>query len=699
MADPVEPQPSAPEDLWSRVSSDGRGAVATLPHEVVVEENVWIPLSDGTRLAARVWLPRGAENAPVPGVLEYIPYRKRDLTRSRDAHLHGYLAGYGYGCVRVDIRGSGESDGVLLDEYLEVELSDGEEVLAWMAEQPWCDGRVGIIGKSWGGFNGLQLAARRPPELGAVVAVCASDDRYSDDVHYMGGCLLGDNLSWASLMLAYCSIPPDPEIVGDRWRELWMTRLEACEPWLATWLSHPRRDSYWKYGSVSEDYSAIECPVMAVSGWADGYTDAVFRLLEGLSVPRRGLVGPWGHEYPHTGVPGPPVGFCQEVVRWFDRWLKGIDNGVEYEPQLRVWLQDSVRPTPSEGYRPGRWAEEPYWPSPSVTGRSFDLVPGALVEPGTSSSRPDAHNDLMLQSPLTLGHYAGKWCSYTGMPDLPHDQREEDGGALFFDSDLLDEVVEILGAPVAELEIRSDKPVALMAARLSDVAPDGSATRVSFGVLNLTHRDSDEEPEPLEPEQSYRVRVQMNCVAHRFPPGHRMRLSLSTSYWPLAWLPPEQACVTVRPAGSTFTVPCRARDEGPPPVPFGPPEGGERPVVTTLAPSLHTWRVVRDLATDEDTLEVTNDDGRFRIEEIDLEVTRGTWEWYTTTGRDPTSARGETRTVRGFRRAGWDVTVETRSVLRCTADTFLLHAELDAYEAGTRIFSRNWAYEIPRDLV
>ncbi|TMJ94192.1 MAG: CocE/NonD family hydrolase, partial [Actinobacteria bacterium] len=245
------------------------------PRAVRVIQHAWIPLSDGCRLAARIWLPEDAEEDPVPALLEYIPYRKNDATATRDARMHPYFAGHGYGAARVDLRGSGDSDGILLDEYLEQEQDDALEVIAWLAAQPWCTGRVGIIGKSWGGFNGLQIAARRPPELGAVVTVASTDDRYADDVHYMGGCLLGsDMLSWASAMLAFNARPPDPAVVGERWREQWLERLERTPPFVEAWLAHQRRDAYWRHGSVCEDYAMIECPVYAVGGWADAYTNA-----------------------------------------------------------------------------------------------------------------------------------------------------------------------------------------------------------------------------------------------------------------------------------------------------------------------------------------------------------------------------------------------------------------------------------------
>ena len=151
----------------------------------------------------------------MPAILEYIPYRKDDGTAARDALMHPWWAGHGYANVRVDQRGSGDSDGIILDEYTQQEHDDALEVLAWLAAQPWCTGKVGIIGKSWGGFNGLQIAARRPPELAGVISVASTDDRYATDIHYIGGALHGfQKQSWASTMLAYNARPPDPAVRG-----------------------------------------------------------------------------------------------------------------------------------------------------------------------------------------------------------------------------------------------------------------------------------------------------------------------------------------------------------------------------------------------------------------------------------------------------------------------------------------------------
>jgi putative CocE/NonD family hydrolase len=671
--------------------------VTDLPYEVVEDEHVWIPTRDGTRLAARIWRPHGSDRDPVPAILELIPYRKRDLTAHRDSIHHPYMAGHGYACVRVDLRGSGDSEGVLTDEYLEEELCDAEDVLAWLAAQPWCDGSTGMMGISWGGFNALQVAARRPPGLGAIATVCSTDDRYADDVHYMGGCLLSDNLSWASTMFAYTSCPPDPALVGDRWREMWLERLDGSGLWLDTWLQHQTRNGYWEHGSICEDYSDIKCPVLAVSGWADGYSNAVFRMIENLDVPRQGLIGPWSHKYPHLGQPGPAIGFLQELVRWWDRWLKGIDNGVTDAPVLRVWMQDSVPPLTAYEDRPGRWVGEPSWPSPHVEEVAYPLARNRIAAP--DETVPEA--TMSVESPLSVGQFAGKWCSYNAPPDLPYDQREEDGGSLVFDSDVLGQRYEVLGAAVAELDIAVDRPNAMVAVRLSDVAPDGRATRVTYGLLNLTHRDGHAQPRPLEPGERYRVAVQLNGVAHAFAPGHRIRLSVSTSYWPLAWPSPEPTRLEVAAGSSRLHLPHRPLQESDEvsSQPFGPPEGAAPISVSQVQPGEHRWLVTRDLIGYESALNVVNDLGVLRFDDIELEVTRRADERYSSVADDFGSICGETSWTMAFRRGDWHVRTETRTILTSTPTEFCLHAQLDAYENEKRVVSRNWDRTIPRDHV
>jgi len=652
-------------------------------------------MPDGCRLSAKIWIPDNAEKEPVPAIFEYIPYRKRDFKAIRDAQIYTYFANHGYAGVRVDLRGSGDSEGLLRDEYLQQELDDGLEVIKWITSQAWCDGNVGMIGISWGGFNGLQIAALQPPALKAVVSVASSDNRYSDDVHYMGGNLLTDNLSWASTMFAYNSCPPDPEVVGNNWMDLWLERLEGSDLWLKNWLEHQRFDDYWKHASVCFNYDKIKCPIYAIGGWADGYSNTVFRLVENLKVPTKGLIGAWGHKYPHLGGPGPTIDFMAECVKWWDRWLKKIENGIDEEPKLRVWMQDTVSPISSK--RPGRWIAEKSFPSPNVTCKHAKLKNGQL---DFDDSLPDFSPVATIQSPLSVGLFAGKWCSYAASTDLPSDQREEDGGALVYESTPLSNDIEIFGAPEITLSLSSDKPVAMIAARLSDVAPNGRATRVTYGVLNLTHRKSDEFPEELEPGKKYEISLRLNHIAQHFPKDHQIRLSLSTSYWPLVWPAPEPARLTIYPVDCKLSLPVRnpsqldnqLRDLGTPRL--------EEELSTTLhVPAKREWQVIHNLASNEVTLQVTNNDAQYTIDDINWTIRKDVTEKYSYQSYNYDTLRGEVISRRSFKRGDWSTFTITRTVLTSTKTHFVIRASLDAYEGDVRVFSKSWNERIKRDYL
>ena len=664
-----------------------------------VQEHVWITLSDGCRLGARLWLPEGAERSPVPAILEYIPYRKRDGTRARDEPMHGYFAEQGYAAVRVDMRGSGESDGHLADEYLKQEQDDALEVIAWIAAQPWCTGAVGMMGKSWGGFNALQVAARRPPALKAIITVCSTDNRYADDVHYMGGCLLNDNLWWGSIMLAYQARPLDPEIVGPSWRERWLERIETIPFFPALWLAHQRYDAYWKHGSVCEDFSAIECPVLAVGGWADAYTNAVPRLLEGLDVPRLGIVGPWAHIYPQDGVPGPAIGFLQEAVRWWDQWLKGRDSGLMREPMLRAYIEDYFPPEGTRRMTPGRWVAEATYPSANI-----ERQPLYLRRDHRLGERPDAATELRIRSPQSHGNASGEWMG-AGVPgENPTDQRLDDGGALVFETPALDRDISILGAPTLRLELSADAPVAQLVARLSDVASDGRATRVSYQVLNLTHRDGDEHPEPLEPGRFYCVRVKLNDCGHRFARGHRIRLAIGTAYWPIVWPAPYAATLTIRTGESVLDLPVRRSDAASREVTFEPPKSGRPAPMTQIGKGSFRRYSQQDHVTGE-TIYVTDGvgglfgEGILRFDEIGTELSQSLKRELVIRDYDPLSARYAITQSYEMGRDGWRISVHTRTEMHSDRENFYLSGALTASENGQEVAERRWDETVPRDLV
>ena len=667
--------------------------VDRFPFEVVRTRNEWIALADGTRLAARLWRPDTEE--AVPAILEYLPYRKGDSMAPRDEGLGTWFAGHGYAYVRVDIRGTGDSDGVIIDEYTRQEHDDALEVIARLADAPWCSGAVGMVGISWGGFNGLQVAARRPPALKAVISLCSTDDRYADDVHYKGGCVLAcDALPWASVMLSYNALPPDPATVGEAWKETWLGRLEETPPFITEWLRHQRRDDYWKHGSICEDYAAIECPVYMVGGWADGYTNAIPRTLAGLPNVRKGLIGPWAHAWPHVATQGPRIDFLGEALRWWDRWLQGKPNGIEHEPMLQAWMQEPANAGELHLDRPGRWVSEPAWPAPSVSAQRFHLAGD-----GSLSALPSDDEALRHTGAQHHGLLAGIWCPYGQEIDFPLDQGDEDALCLTFDTAPLHERMELLGHPRLRLTLSVDRPQAFVVARLCRVAPDGSSTSLSRGALDLTHRNGHERPEALEPGTRYEVEIELDALGQAVAAGDRLRLAISTTYWPWLWPSPEEVELTVVAGdGSWIDLPVRSLEagDGPPPD-FGPPRSAPGLPIEQIAKA-QTFRTIEHDGG-EFALHIDPEgDHRYRLPD-GLEITERARDRFTIRQGDPLSARVECDRDLGLERGGWKVEVRTRSVMTADRDSFRLLDTVEAFEAGDLVFERTWDRSIPRTLV
>lgn len=655
-------------------------------------------MSDGCRLAGRIWLPEDAEDDPVPAVLEYVPYRKNDGLALRDSPIHGYFAGHGYASVRVDLRGSGDSDGILEDEYLPIEQTDGIEVIRWLAAQPWCTGRVGIIGKSWGGFNGLQIAAHAPEELGAVISVASTDDRYADDVHYMGGCILAATmLNWASTMLAYNAQPPDPLVVGHAWRQTWIDRMSKSPPFVEAWVRHQRRDDFWKQGSVCEDFTALKCPVYMVGGWSDAYRNAILRFIEGYPGPSKGLIGPWAHVYPESGAPGPAIGFLQEAVRWWDRWLKGIDNGIMDEPKLRVYLPEALRPAPGISTWPGRWLALGGWPSPEVEAKQY-----LLNSAGALGDELGLEAELITSGPEALAADPGHWGGNGGPIERPADQRPDDGNSLSFDTAELPEPLEILGFPVARLVVSADRPLALIAVRLCDVWPDGASYLITRGFLNLTHRHSHEDLERLEPGRRYTVEVKLNSIAYSVPAGHRLRFAVSPTYWPWLWPSPQRVQLSLHVGSSScLELPVltgKPRDHQVP-AHFFEPEEASSPSYETTASEPPRRETRWDVGTGLVETESVGRESAIRLLADGLE--------YSSTGRNlhrivqgkPLSAYNRCERDIVIARDDWRVRVHTVSTMSSTENDFHLTNVLEGYEGDARVFVKTWDIAIPRDHV
>ncbi|MGB0843438.1 MAG: CocE/NonD family hydrolase [Alphaproteobacteria bacterium] len=655
--------------------------------EIEEFDHVEIKLSDGCTLSARMWLPKNASNSPVPAVLEYLPYRKRDGTCARDALTHPYIAEHGYACLRVDVRGNGDSEGVMLDEYAPQELNDAVEVIQWICDQPWCSGNVGMMGISWGGFNSLQVAAMAPPALKAIVTLCSTVDRFADDIHYKGGCLLNENLGWAGTMLSYSSRPPDPALVGDKWKDMWLERLEA-EPHLAElWLSHQHRDAYWQHGSVCQDYSKIKAATLAVGGWGDAYKNAVPALVENLQAPVKGIVGPWIHKYPHFAVPEPRIGFLQEALRWWDRWLKGIDTGVEQDPDLRYYLMGSEAPKSWYLKRDGRWVDQKPAPENNQS-KLYHFTDNGLDEKPSTL-------DALVDSPQDCGMMSGEYCAIWLGPELPGDQRRDDVLSVCFDSPVLERSLAHVGRAKVRLKLVSDQPTAQLAVRLCEVQPNGASTRVTYGVLNLCHRNSAENPEPLPVGREVTVEFSLDEIAYDIAAGNRLRVAVSNAYWPLIW--PTANKTTLRLVEGSIELPLL--NDGGRRVGFEEPEAAAPWAIETLRPAGNKRRTELDAQSGQTCLHIYDDFGQ--VKDLDHGLITGgiARETWSIDPADPLSAKGDAHWSQTLERGDWSVRTETYSSMTSDAQNFYLTARIEAFEGEELVFGKDLQKTIKRDLV
>ncbi|WFU04265.1 CocE/NonD family hydrolase (plasmid) [Rhizobium sp. CB3171] len=658
-------------------------------------ENHWITLKDGTRLAARIWMPDGAESDPVPAVFEFLPYRKRDGTSPRDESTYPVFAAAGIAGVRVDIRGSGESDGVIDGEYTELELANACELIAWIAAQPWSNGSVGMMGISWGGFNSLQVAALRPPALKAVISIASTVDRYNDDIHYKNGCHLSAQLSWAATMLGYQSRSPDPEIVGDRWRDMWLQRLENEPFFMEEWLQHQRRDDFWRHGSICENFADVEIPALVIAGWADGYRNTPLMAVEGLGDRAKALIGPWVHKYPHFAWPKPRADFHGEAIAWWNRWLRGDKNGVEGVPQVRAYILDAVKPAPRRDFDPGFWIAKQDWQKPEMQCFYVEQF-GTLMEGMPIPHAPE--HAVYLRSPLDTGTTSGEYFTLKPDAEMAIDQRLDDAGSLTFQTTPLAVDHDYLGRPVVTLSLRCDAETANLCARLIDLHPDGTATRVSFGVLNLAHREGNAEPQPLKKGERTTIRLTLDACGYRFRKGHRIALSLSTAYWPMILPPPENPGLTIDIASIGFGLPKLGEHEA---IDIKQPDNPDPlPKYIEHAPASTKRQVVRDLSANKTLYEIREDTGLFEHPGTGLSTRQLREEVWSIAPDDPLSMSGTSIWTCDMRRPGWYVRTVATATISCTAAEWIIRASVIAFEGNTQIFEKIFEEKrIPRDLM
>jgi predicted acyl esterase len=501
------------------------------------EQEVRIPVRDGSWLAATLYLP-DESSGPQPCLVEALPYRKDDLTSSYADGYRSLCEKYGYAVARIDVRGTGSSPGDATDEYPEVEQRDLPDAFTWLAAQEWCDGQIGMWGTSYSGFNSLQVAMERPPELKAICAIFATDDRWTDDVHWRGGALrLVDLVDYCHYMNAMCVLPPVPAVWGDGWQEEWQRRADTNEPWLLTWLRENRHGPYWDHGSVRQGgttsgYERIGCPVMIVAGWADGYRNNSFRTIAELArhgVPHRLLAGPWAHADPETAMPGPRIDFERELAGWFDHWLRGRGG---HEDRCDVFVRESTKPEIDLDLHEGYWVTLPS--VPPVNEATLDLS-----APVTLEVAPDVGTTAWIDC---AGHLP--W-------GLSADQRLDDERSLTWEVEPPPNPV--VGYPVFRARLWATEPAASISVKLCDVFPDGTSALVSRGTLDLAFRDGVHgAPSPMVPGREVKVEVVLDACAYRWTPGNTLRVSVAGADWPNTIAPPGPVTMTLRTASLTL---------------------------------------------------------------------------------------------------------------------------------------------------
>jgi predicted acyl esterase len=673
-------------------------------------EHVRIPMDDGIDLAATLYLPDAPADGPFPALLESIPYRKDDWTLSRDWPLHGAFAAAGYASCRLDVRGTGSSRGIAEDEYTEREILDNLAVIDWLATRPGAAGPVGMFGISWGGFSALQAAMRRPPALRAIIPACFSHDRYHVDVHWWGGArLIGDSVYWPVEMVGENALPPDPGRFGLGWREEWLRRLEATPQWPLSSLRHQRRDAHWRHGSAVEDWGSIQAATLALGGLADLYRDSVLAVVANVRAPRRGILGPWGHAWPHDGAPGPTIDGVGLMTRWWDRWLRGERNGIDEGPALTVFAvePDAGEPFPvavAAAQVPGRWWAIGRWPSvlriapPPPLHLDGDGAAGL----GTLGPRPPVGkgtSDTWIGGPAAA--LAAPFTCTGSMPQGgPLDQRPDDARSLVYTSEPLPEPVLVAGTPAVDLWLAADRPVAQVAVRLEAVAADGTSALLARGLLNLTRRRSFAEPEAVVPGEVMAVSIPLTATGARVPAGQRLRVAIAGAAFPVAWPPPAPVALTLfhdtsRPSRLRLPTPAgwspATEDLG---------NGASDPGSAEHLPGLaDAWRTERDDLAGTTTL-VSEFGGGHRFPERDGLLFASDERFRITVHDDWAHARAEgSAAYRVAWPGGPSVTADGWLEVASDADAFTVVARVTATEDGAVVFDRTWKERVPRDLV
>jgi putative CocE/NonD family hydrolase len=665
-------------------------------YKVRVERNLRIPVHDGTHLSADLIRPDA--NGKFPAIIEYMPYRKDDLSQALN-DVHYYWAERGFVGVRLDVRGTGSSEGVNTDEYMPEEQQDGYDAVEWLAKQPWCNGKVGMFGSSYGGFTCIQVAMHRPPHLKAIVPLYATDDRYTDDCHYTPGGnmrMYYDVGTYGGAMVCRNAVPPLPELAGPKWAEVWKDRLEKNEPYLLKWMKQQVDGPYWRGASLRPGYDRIQCPVFLIAGWRDGYPNPMLRMYTHLKAPKKLLMGPWVHQRANFSVPGPRIDYQNEVVRFFAHWLRDENTGIMKEPPVTVYLQEYAKPERTLDITPGHWRNDADFPPEGTTERTFYLQEGGVLaeKPGQKSQRPQDEFEYLPTVGVSNLYWSGGGISYY----LADDQRADEAYSLVYTTAPFTEAMRILGWPRVILHGSSTAKVATFVVKLADVAPDGSSALIVDGSLNGTRRRSLTDPQPMTPGEVYELDIPMWPTGWVLQPGHRLRLAISGADFSNLWPTPEPARLSIyRDAQhpSRLVLPIVPESKLAPPHFLPPPQ---MQMVLKVYNKIPAQQIVRDQITG--TVALVN----HRASSLVLQDNWGTIHQddsfrCTASSKDPAQASVVGTHTCVIEREDGTIEVTAESSIRATATAFQIVINLNVTRNGRPFFHKEWVVTEPRRLL
>lgn len=515
------------------MNADWHDLISQPAYGLVAERGVRMKTRDGTTLAVDVFRPDSA--GPFPALLSYSPYGKdvqRVLDQQRphssrtgnggqEAGDTGYFVSRGYVHVIADVRGSGDSEGTY-DFQGRREQTDGYDLIEWIADQPWCDGNVGMLGMSYFGVVQNLVAATRPPHLRAIAPYEAYTDRYRHSVHHGGIFDEGFFHQWFEHLsvrpqrpLIYDFLPEEevrrrrdallasPEIVDSPYMHIQL-KYENKNPLMFDFLIEPHDGPYYWERSANRVLDRIEVPALLMARWSGWpiHLAGAFEAWKGITSPKKMIImeTEW-----ITGPLRPWRDHQDVILRWYDHWLKGVDTGMMDEPPITLLVKGS-----------GRWRAEHEWPLARTAWTRFHLTGdgGLTREPGAAESSLGFENDPWIRPGLT-------------------------SPGLDFTTPPLAEPLEVTGPIALRLTATLDQPDATWIVTLRDVAPDGSSSVVTKGWLRASHRETDPErsepykpyhphdrsvPVPVGERQPYDIELRETSML--FQTGHRLRLEV-----------------------------------------------------------------------------------------------------------------------------------------------------------------------------